>query len=114
MDRILYHYTSETGYTGILESKSIRPSLKANNPKDARFGDGQYMSDIIPGSKRPGQLSLVFFGIPWAGHRFTHYLNINVNGLSVIYGRKHVHLIPNTNPLDITVRLAGHGKHLER
>ena len=36
MSRIMHHYTSEVGYRGILQSKNIRPSLKANNPKDAR------------------------------------------------------------------------------
>ena len=32
MSKEMYHYTSETGYYGILESKKINPSLKANNP----------------------------------------------------------------------------------
>lgn len=111
MTKVMFHYTSEAGYHGILASKNIRPSLKANNPKDARYGEGQYVSDIAPGTKRSSQLSMIFFGIPWAGKRFTHHLNINVNGLDVIHGRKHVHLIKNTEPLDITNRLAGHGKN---
>lgn len=110
MSRTMYHYTSEVGYNGILECKSIRPSLKANNPKDARFGEGQYVSDIVPGTKRPAQLSMIFFGIPWAGKRFTHHININVDGLNVIYGRKHVYLIKNMQSLDITNRLTGHAK----
>lgn len=41
----LYHYTNEKGLNGILESNELRPSLKANNPKDARYGDGQYLSE---------------------------------------------------------------------
>ncbi len=61
MSRIMYHYTSETGYQGIIQSKSIHPSLKANNPKDVRFGEGQYISDIVPHTKRPSQLSMIFF-----------------------------------------------------
>ena len=44
--KILHHYTSEDGHAGIMQSKTLRASLKANNPKDARFGDGQYLSDI--------------------------------------------------------------------
>ena len=48
MSKIMCHYTSEQGYKGILQSKNIRPSLKVNNPKDARFGEGQYVSDIQP------------------------------------------------------------------
>ncbi|WP_062260097.1 HYD1 signature containing ADP-ribosyltransferase family protein [Endozoicomonas arenosclerae] len=111
MKRVLYHYTNAAGYEGILSSKTINPSLKANNPKDARFGDGQYLSDIIPGTKRPGQLSMIFFNIPWAGHRFTHHIDINVEGLDVILGREHVHLIPNSSPLDISKRLVGSGRN---
>ena len=48
MSRILYHYTNQAGYNGILKSKVLLPSLRANNPKDARFGDGQYLSNIVP------------------------------------------------------------------
>ena len=44
-----HHYPSEAGHAGILASKTIRASLKANNAKDARYGDGQYLSDIAPG-----------------------------------------------------------------
>jgi len=107
----MHHYTSEAGYTGILKSKNIRPSLKANNPKDARFGEGQYVSDIQPGTKRNSQLSMIFFGIPWAGKRFSHHINVNVHGLNVIHGRKHVYLVKNSHPLDITKRITGHGKN---
>ena len=81
MSRVMYHYTSAAGYAGILKTKSIKPSLRANNPRDARFGDGQYVSDIIPGTKRPGQLSMIFFGIPRAGKRFSPHININVERL---------------------------------
>ena len=34
----LYHYTSDAGVAGILDSGQLYPSLKANNPKDARYG----------------------------------------------------------------------------
>ena len=30
------------------QPNTIKPSLKANNPKDARYGDGQYFSDLNP------------------------------------------------------------------
>lgn len=111
MSRILHHYTSQTGYAEILRSKVIKPSLRANNPKDARFGDGQYVSDILPGSKRPGQLSMLFFGIPWAGARFTHHIGVKVAGLNVVYGRAHVYLIKNSSSLDISERVASHGRN---
>jgi len=31
----LYHYTNEKEMNGIVDSKQLNPSLKANNPKDA-------------------------------------------------------------------------------
>jgi len=48
MMKVFHRYTSEEGHVGILQSRTIRPSLGANNPKDACFGDGQYLSDIPP------------------------------------------------------------------
>jgi hypothetical protein len=90
----------------------LNPSLKANNPKDARFGEGQYLSDIPPGTKRPGQLSMIFFGIPWAGRRFTHYIALKVDGLDVVFGRPHVFLIRRNLPLDIRIRLVANGRNL--
>jgi hypothetical protein len=78
--KVFHHYTSEEGHSGILQSKMIRPSLRANNPRDARFGDGQYLSDILPGPKRPGQLSMIFFGMPFGGRRFTHYVSSSNDG----------------------------------
>jgi hypothetical protein len=111
VNKILHHYTSVKGLAGILQSKSIWPSLRANNPKDARYGDGQYLSDIPPGMKRPGQLSRIFLNTPWAGRRFTHYVSINVVGLKVISGRPFVFLVANKGPLDISKRLVAHGKN---
>jgi hypothetical protein len=108
---VLHHYTSAGGLAGILRTRSILPSLRANNPKDARLGDGQYLSDILPGTKKPGQLSLIFFGMPWAGKRFSHYVSISVVGLNVIAGRPFVFLVPSQGPLDISSCLVANGKN---
>ena len=67
MGLILHHDTTEAGLARILKTKTILPSLKANNIKDARFGDGHCLSDVPPGSRRPGRLSSLFFRTPWAG-----------------------------------------------
>ncbi len=72
------HYTSEHGLRGILESQSLLPSLVALNPADARYGDGQYLSDIAPGTKSLSELSRAFLGFPFQGRRFTHYVEIDV------------------------------------
>ncbi|MEU1277813.1 HYD1 signature containing ADP-ribosyltransferase family protein [Streptomyces sp. NPDC005805] len=108
----LYHYTNEGGYNGVLESGEMWPSRKANNPKDARFGDGQYLSDIQPGTKTPGQLSHAFVRVPWAGHKFTHFFEIDVRGLEVMRSveRPDVYVILNNENLDLTGRIVNHGK----
>ncbi|WP_079178362.1 putative T7SS-secreted protein [Streptomyces mangrovisoli] len=108
----LYHYTNEGGYNGILESKELRASLKADNPKDARFGDGQYLSDIQPGTKTPGQLSYAFVRVPWAGHKFSHFIEVDVRGLQVMRSveRPDVFVVHNQGPLDLTGRIVSHGK----
>lgn len=112
MDKVLYHYTDAEGLRGILKTKTILPSLKADNPKDARYGNGQYLSDIVPRTKRPGQLSRIFLNMPWAGKKFTHYVEIDIRGLDIVPGRPHVFLIVNDKPLDISKRLVSHGPNV--
>jgi len=84
-------------------------STRAANPRDARYGNGQYLSDIVPGTLRPGQLSRAFLGHPFSGRRFTHYVEIDVTGLNVVKGRDGVFVIPNEGPLDILGRIVGWG-----
>jgi hypothetical protein len=105
----LYHYTNEAGHNGILESGVLLPSTKANSPKDAFFGDGQYLTDIAPGTERPGQLSRAFLGHPWAGRRFTHYVEIDVRGLDLFHGREGVFVHNAGDSLDIAKRILGSG-----
>jgi RHS repeat-associated protein len=108
----LYHYTNEKGYSGILESGELRASLKEYNSKDARFGDGQYLSDIEPGMKTPGQLSYAFVRVPWAGHKFSYFIEVDVRGLEVMRSveRPDVYVIPNQGSLDLSGRIVSHGK----
>nr|WP_318580832.1 HYD1 signature containing ADP-ribosyltransferase family protein [Flavobacterium columnare] len=107
----LYHYTNQKGLNGILESKEIWPSLKANNPKDARFGDGHYLSDIKPGTKSPKELALSFVRVP-NQHKFTHFVEIDVSGLEIHQGvnRKDVFIIFGNQNLDISNRIVSSGK----
>lgn len=107
---VLYHYTNAEGLGAILRTKQLLPSLRAINPKDARYGDGQYVTDIQPDTKRPAQLSAFFLRTPWLGRRFTHYVAIDVSGLEVRFGRKHVYVIPSTQPLDLSQRIVRYGQ----
>ena len=107
----LYHYISEKGLAGILDTGTLNPSLKANNSKDARYGNGQYFTDIAPGSKSNGQLSREFYATPWKYKQTSHYLEIDTNGLNVIKGREGVYLVPNESSLDITNRVVNYGEN---
>jgi len=106
----LFHYTNEKGLAGITESEKLLPSLKSLNPNDVRYGNGQYLSDIGPGTKTPAQLSREFIGQPFQGAKYTHYLEIDVSGLNAVQGRPGVFVIPNEAPLDLTGRIIGSGK----
>jgi HYD1 signature containing ADP-ribosyltransferase len=108
--QVLYHYTDEAGLAGITESNTLNPSLWRVGTKDVRYGNGQYVSDIVPGTKTPAQLSREFLGRPFHGDRFTNYVQIDATGLGAIQGRPGVFVIPNEVPLDLTGRLLGSGK----
>ncbi|MFI1869083.1 HYD1 signature containing ADP-ribosyltransferase family protein [Streptomyces jumonjinensis] len=108
---VLHHYTNEGGHDGIKASQELRPSTQAANPNDAKFGDGQYLTDIEPGTKRPGQLSAAFYRVPWLGRRVSHYVSIDVRGLDVRQGRPGVFYILNSEPLDVTGRIVGSGRN---
>src|SRR5438876_6508970 len=103
--RTLYHYTNQKGLEGILSSQELRASLAANNPADVRFGNGQYLSDLVPGTKTPAQLSRALLGQPFQGRRLTHYVEIDVTGLVVVQGRRNIFVIPNDAPLDLAGRI---------
>jgi len=107
---ILYHYTTEEGMNGILESEQINPSLKAANPKDARMGNGQYLTDIQPGTQSNKDLGRLFKVYP-NPHLFTNYVSIDVSGLNVIQNEEkpYIFMIPNEAPLDIGNRIIGSG-----
>ena len=106
---IFYHYTNADGYRGILASKAIRPSLKSKNPKDARYGDGQYFTDIPPRTMTAKQLSQFFIRSPFGAHRFTHYFSIDLTGYKVESGRVHVYVVQNSSDMPIGNRITNHG-----
>jgi hypothetical protein len=105
----LYHYTDEAGRDAIVKSGQLNPSLKAVNPNDARYGDGQYLSDIVPGTKSSPQLSRAFVGSPFQGQRFTHFVEVNVDGLPITQGRPNVFVHNSQEPLDISQRIVSSG-----
>ncbi|MGW0074356.1 HYD1 signature containing ADP-ribosyltransferase family protein [Streptomyces cellulosae] len=105
----LFHYTNEAGQGGILESRLLLPSLRSKNPRDARYGDGQYLTDIVPGTLKGSHLSQVLVRVPYCADRFTHFIQIETTGLTVQFGRDHVFVVPGTDPLDLTGRIMDWG-----
>ena len=104
----LYHYTNEKGLNGIVNSNKLNPSLKANNLKDARHGNGQYLTDIAPNNTTPTKLAKKLINVP-NKYKFTHYIEINVSGLNIIKGRNGVYVILNEEALDLTGRIISTG-----
>ncbi|WP_246797476.1 HYD1 signature containing ADP-ribosyltransferase family protein [Burkholderia perseverans] len=110
----LYHYTNEAGMNGIVSSETLNPSLKSLNPNDVRYGNGQYLSDIPPGTKTPAQLSRAFVNNPFQGARYTHFVEIDIANLKVVKGREGVYVVPNETSLDLTNRITNSGRVLGR
>ena len=93
----------------IRNSCCLRPSLRRTNPNDARYGDGQYFTDIAPGTRTGAQLSRALVGMPFQGNRFTHYVAVDVRGLDVQCGRDGVFVIPGDEALNLADRIVGWG-----
>lgn len=118
---VLYHYTREGGMEGINNSGVIRPST---DPKHARFGNGQYFTDIAPdtiggrtiadvaepGKISQGQLASNIYGDARKLDGVSHYVAVDVSGLDVEEPRKGTFLIKNNDDLDVSGRIVGSGK----
>lgn len=105
--RTLYHYTSEAGEQGIRRSGRLNPSL---NPPSARYGPGQYLTDIAPTSGLTrGQTARRLFGQPFAGPKLDRCIEINVCGLPLENPAANIFRVPGTEPLDISRRIVGSG-----
>ena len=107
----LFHYTSELRLTAILQTQCLQPSLATSNPRDVRYGPGQYLSDMPPGVMTSTQLSRLFIGHPFQGERFTHFIAVDVTGLQVIAGRSHVFVRAGIDSLPLAGRLVGFGRN---
>jgi rhs protein len=75
----------------------------------ARFGDGQYFTDINPIDFTAGQVSRRLYGVPWKTNSLTHYIQIDVTGLNVIKNAPFNYYIPNNQPLIINNRIVSSG-----
>ncbi len=88
----------------------LHTSLARNKPKNVRYGEGQYLCDVPPGTMTDAQMSRLLLGNPFEGRRFTHYIAIDTTGLTVHQGRPHIFVIPNSGSLDLRDRIEETGR----
>jgi HYD1 signature containing ADP-ribosyltransferase len=131
----LFHYTDEAGFEGILNSQELR---KSSGYANARYGDGQYFTDISPDriatvkkidltqlqikNKNISleQASTSLFGNAKLIGKMTHFIEIDVTDLSVRQSltkngdkiRNGVQFLLNESSLDINKRIVNSGKTL--
>ncbi|MCA8054017.1 RHS repeat-associated core domain-containing protein [Burkholderia cepacia] len=116
----LYHYTTQDGLEGITSSGHLNAS---QGPVHARFGDGQYFTDISPdmiggrtmadaagtGKMSLGQLAANIYGDARKLNSITHYVEVDVTGLDVKEPRPGTFLVEGKGPLDISNRIKRSG-----
>jgi hypothetical protein len=118
----LYHYTTEAGRAGILESGEIWASQGARN---ARHGAGQYFTDIAPeaiggrtlattpaGQMSLGQLSSRLFRVPWNTGKLSSFLEVDVAGLGARQVAPNIWLIEGEAGLSVGGRVVRSGATL--
>ena len=118
----LFHYSSAEGQASILESHEMWAS---HGWKDARFGGGQYFTDIAPesiggrtlvdtpeGMLSLGQLSRRLYEIPWNTAKLTHFIEVDVAGLEPIEVAPNIWLVESDSVLDIDGRVVRIGETL--
>lgn len=105
---------------GIKDSRVIRPSTGGVH---ARFGDGQYFTNIHPdtiggrtlkdvkGSDKIslGQLAANIYGDARKSGSITHYVEVDVTGLNITEPRKGTFLVKNDKDLDVSNRIVSSG-----
>ena len=123
--KTLYHYTTEEGLEGITSSESLNPSI---GDKNARFGHGQYFTDIPPeniggrtvkdltdadkvaGKMSQGQAAKNIYGDARKYRNLDSFVEIDVTGLDVDEPRPGTFVIRGEKPLDIKGRIVRSGK----
>ncbi|MEZ6056654.1 MAG: HYD1 signature containing ADP-ribosyltransferase family protein [Planctomycetaceae bacterium] len=97
----MIHYTDEAGHSAILKSQEL---FESTGPVHARFGDGQYLTDLTPdqiggrtlanlskAQKEAGQLSAgqaakILFNDSRLTRKMTHYIEIDITDLPIRQG----------------------------
>ena len=102
----LIHYTNKEGYNQIMQSETLNPSIGLKN---ARYGEGQYLTNLEAKDYTAGQISRRLYGVPWNTAKVEYFIKIDVSGLNVIQNNSYNFLISGKNPLNLQGRIIESG-----
>ena len=102
----IYHYTDQSGLTGITATQQILPSA------DGAFGPGVYFTSISPGTLPNDVLAQRLTGDPTNANRFTHYVGVTMRMSEVrIIGNGLIMVSRNPGPVQISYRQPVSGRN---
>lgn len=104
--RELIHYTSKDNYIEIMKTKELKASIGKTH---ARYGNGQYFTDIESQSFTIGQVSRRLYGVPWVRNKLQYFIKIDVTGLNIVQNIPHNFLLPGNNSLNLQNRIIDSG-----
>ncbi len=94
------------GYRQIIKTETLNPSIGIKN---ARYGEGQYFTNLQPNDYTAGQVSRRLYGMPFNTPKVKYFLRINVKGLNVIQNNPNNFLISGNKPLNLHGRIVDSG-----
>ena len=89
-----------------MESGKILPSI---GKVHARYGNGQYFTDLKASDYTAGQILRRLYRVPWNTKSITNYIQIDIKGLNIIQNAPHNYSLPNNEPFNINGRVVNHG-----
>ena len=90
----LRHYTDKKGHDAIIDSQRLKVSRYADNPKDARHGDGIYLTDLSPvDGLTQGQIAKRLWNDTRKMGKLAYFVDIDVSGLDVIEGAPNNYVV---------------------
>jgi hypothetical protein len=86
---------------------------KANRPRDARLGHGQYFTDIPPKTMTHQQLSQILYRNQGQVNQVQYYFAIDVTNLVIVHDPERPHVYAHLRNTDLVVRgrIVRHGKN---
>jgi hypothetical protein len=107
----LYHYGTVDKIAFILSTQVIPASSAVSDPDRARYGDGVYFTDIVPGSMTKGQIARRLYGSPHLGNQahVAEWVLIDLSGLTVIYNAPYNYMVPVVGGLPVQGRIISFG-----